>query len=226
MTPAPPLLKHLIGFDIRWLSESGFLGFWDQARRQQYLIRPEVEYPLSIDRHVWPSRFSLPGLVEPLASVADLDGYAGGPHFATFAFWRDLREMVSHYKPSGERDCVIAVTLLIPQAQRAGAKGPADPWRAFVTGQHTDPDQPGDKWMPLGCDVANDGYLSGLSNCGMFDAERQALRDRWRASLNDFGLFASPESAQSFCDDANTRLKDDGPFHVFELFLVSGDLRG
>ena len=30
----------------------------------------------------------------------------------------------------------------------------------------------------------------------------------------------------SFCEDANTRLKEDGPFHIFELFLVSGDLRG
>jgi hypothetical protein len=224
VTPSP-VLKRLIGFDIRWLSKPGFLDFWDEPRRQQYLIRPEVAYPLSIDRHVWPSRFSLPGLLEPVASVADLDGVAGGQHFDTFAFWANLTDMVSNYRPAGEPDCVIGVALLIPQVQRAGAKGPADPWRAFVTGQHTDPDEPGEKWVPLGCDVANDGYLSGLSNCGMFESERQSVRGRWSASLNEFGLFNSPETAQSFCDEANTRLKEDGPFHVFELFLISGDLR-
>ena len=81
--------------------------------------------------------------------------------------------MVSHYKPAGERDCILAAALLIPQEQRAGAKGPADPWRAFVTGQQTEPASPERSGMSLGCDVANDGYLSGLSNCGMFDAERR-----------------------------------------------------
>ena len=222
---AGPLVKHLVGFDVRWVSDPGFLGFWDDARRQQYLIRPEVGYPLSIDRHVWPSRFAQPGLAEPIGAVADLDGGAGGMHFANLSFWGSLREMVSQYKPSLSRDCVIAAALLIPQGQRTGVKGPADPWRAFVTSQRTDPDQPGQRWVSLGCDVANDGYLSGLSNCGMFESERQSLRARWSDSLNEYGLFVAPENALAFCDDANTRLKDDGPFHVFELFVVSGDLR-
>jgi len=47
--------KVLLGFDAREAISP--VRDWDAARRELYLLRPEVTRPLSVDALVWPSVF-------------------------------------------------------------------------------------------------------------------------------------------------------------------------
>ena len=49
----PEISERLVGFDARTI----VVPDWLQKRRDEYLLRPEVEHPCSADEMVWPSIF-------------------------------------------------------------------------------------------------------------------------------------------------------------------------
>jgi hypothetical protein len=207
--------SNLIGFDVRSCSNE-WLNQWTPERREQFLIRSEAPFPISIDRTAWPSRFTLSNRPQP----DQIEALIGGSHFKLFGLWLDLAAMMSNHVPSKAPDCGIAVGLIVPEVSTGDRY--VREWVKAIKGDPIHPEKPQRGWTALGYDVANTGYGSGLTNCGMFVEERPRLRQRWRPHLNEYGLFAAIDSATQFCQDANVRLEPDGPFLIFQLSALWG----
>jgi hypothetical protein len=216
--------SDLVGFDIRWARSKPLLDLWPDQRREQFLLRPDVLIPLSVDRGAWPSRFKLEAGADPFAGqsgdVIRIEPGLTGPHFQLFDLWDSLSRMLGQYRPIDPADCGIGVGLLRPEHYPEGAGFDAGEWWRAIHGTPINPPQPEPAWTVLGYDVANSGFNSAVSNCGMLDEERPALRAAWGPRINPFGVFGTVEDAVAFCTDANQRLADNGPFYVMELFLI------
>jgi hypothetical protein len=212
----------LIGYDVRRSPVSLAPFRWDPPTREQFLLRPEVKCPLSVDKSVWPSRFFTPGAVLDFGDEIRPDPVRGNPYFVAFDLWNELDEMLAAYVPGMPDDCGIALGLLVPEDEAGIRREERDPWWSLATQIPTRPSDVGANWASLGFDVANSGFLSALSNCGSPEKELAQLRARWATHINDKGLFLSASEAEAFCIDANVRVAPDGPFHVFEVFLLWG----
>lgn len=217
-------ISDLIGYDVRRAISSSLRGLWGAKRREGYLLRPEIDYPYSVDRIVWPSRFQLgPMNPYPFPQPPDtivIDPATADPHFQLFDLWDDLVKMLGPYRPSAEGDFGVAIGLVRPDRYPSG-KGPVqDEWWRAIHGSPATPSAPESGWRMIGYDVANSGYTSALSNCGFVGDEKVRLRKTWSRSINQSGLFDSVDDAAAFCADANVRIAEDGPFFVFELFLT------
>jgi hypothetical protein len=138
---------------------------WNSDRRERYLLRLDVERPLSVDRRVWA-----------------LETGRGGSRVALSVLDQEAPERVQSiwfpYEVEGE-----------PRL--------------------------------LGYDIADDVFLSGLSNCGYTDAEKAALRPRWAARLNRFHLLDQVDAASEFKALTEARVPEHAPFFIFGLYLLS-----
>jgi len=70
MAEAHSLKKYLLGFDIRARQEAYPADFWLDSRREAYLLKPSVKWPLSVDDMVWPSVFTYKEF-RPMVEVKD-----------------------------------------------------------------------------------------------------------------------------------------------------------
>ncbi|WP_169978641.1 hypothetical protein [Tautonia rosea] len=217
-------LGRLIGYDIRFAPSPRLQGLWTSERREQFLLRPEVDYPYSVDRAVWPSRFRL-GSAEPPpglegAEMILLDPATANTHYQLFDLWDDLTRMLAPHRASSDGDVGVSIGLVFPEHDPEKTLTLEDEWCRAILGSPILPSEPDPAWKRIGYDVANSGFLSAISNCGMSESERSPLRRRWSNHLNTFGLFESGDAAIRYCVDANERIKDDSPFFVFELHLI------
>jgi hypothetical protein len=73
----------------------------------------------------------------------------------------------------------------------------------------------------LGYDIADDVFLSGLSNCSYSDDEKALLRPTWSRRLNQFHLFDHADDASQFHRITETRVPEHAPFFVFGVYLLS-----
>lgn len=49
--------RRVVQFDVR-LDKGDYLNaFWNRERRDGFLLRPDIEWPFSVDPFVWPSVF-------------------------------------------------------------------------------------------------------------------------------------------------------------------------
>ena len=227
----------LLGFDVRELPD-GRASLWDDARRNLFLLRPEIMRPLSTDTLVWPSVFdSGQGIGLPASERARL-GLAGIPFPAysgpNAGLWQDragmLRYLAEQWQ-ARQAAVVIAISWLSQDgfaeggpngpyldesgAARATGTGAWTPGAAAPGGETTPPG-----WRLLGLDVADGGFVSGLSNCGYRTEERAALQHAWAAQLNDHHLFLDPEQAFAFRELTDGRVAAHAPFFVYGIYLV------
>jgi hypothetical protein len=221
-------LSQLVGYDVRRGVSPFLLGLWDDDRRDEFLLRPDVRYPFSVDRFVWPSRFQLgPDNPYPFPQQADtivIDLATANQHFQLFDLWDDLVKMLGPYRSSPEGDYGIAAGLVCPEHYPSGSGFVRDDWWRAIHGSPISPAKPQDGWKLIGHDVANSGYTSSVSNFGTLAGERGAMRKNWGGSINEYGLFETIGDAMRFCADSNVRLASDGPFFVFELFVIWGSV--
>ena len=73
----------------------------------------------------------------------------------------------------------------------------------------------------LGYDIADEGFISGLSNCG-YEASERHLRDGWGPYLNDWHLFSQREQAISFQRMTDQRVAEHAPFCIYGLYSLLG----
>lgn len=207
--------ERLLGFDARerWLDGA---TWWSAERRKRYLLRP-VPKPLSVDVLVWPSVFGdglPPGERARLGlDEARLPGWRG----ANAGLWDDLDRMRSHLATleysSGEPFRVIAVTWSSRDGFRRSAAG--GPYL-----EPTNPGTPGAHGRSLGHDVADGSLLSGLSNCGYSEAERNVQSNRWGPHLNEHHLFADVDQAFAFRAACDLRVPEHAPFYVLRIWSI------
>ncbi|MBN9167030.1 MAG: hypothetical protein BGO98_05470 [Myxococcales bacterium 68-20] len=166
---------------------------WTPERRMDYLLRPEVTFPLSVDPQVW-KRFptDLPG---PLA-------------------WIPIVEVERRVAlmPSKHRLCVaIFGAAAEDDAEAEDLRRRTGAETALTADQ---------AWTFVGFDVADDVIgVSGLSNCG-YGEELDELRAAWASRLNEHGLFRHLDEAFGFRKLTDARVSEHAPFTVYGIWVV------
>ena len=199
----------LLGYDCRerWCPRA---RLWPAERVQKFLLRTDVEKPLSTDVFVWPSVFQDQQL--GLLELEDLRlGPTGLPtpslHGWVQDLWQDLSAVRGALAPLiGQRFDVIAVTA-------------SAPWHDDVP--ECVPATLDDEWALLGFDVVDGWLLSGLTNCGYSHDEIETLRSRWAHRLNAHHLFDNEGHATEFASLADLRVREHAPFYVCGLWKLT-----
>jgi len=199
MSPHPLHVEEaLLGFDAREVS----LPPWDASRRDLYLLRRDVQKPLSVDSTVWPSLFPV-----------DLPEWRGPNQ----GLWDDLSRLRASL---GQRSSQAHWTVAVSWVSIDGFSKPspsAGPYREPMTPPAIDP-----AWRRLGFDVADAGLTSGLTNCGYLQTEVAGLRASWASDLNEHHLFTDVAKAFAFRDLTDRRVPEHAPFFAYALWLVEG----
>ena len=205
--------QALLGFDARELFVDANEA-WNVDRRSAYLLRADVEKPLSADVAVWPSLFG-EGMRE-----ADLGCLQAGP--GSIPVWRGpnqtLWDDLSRMRESlGSLVNVPHVSIAVAWVSSNGFINPGN------TGPFLEamaPSEPGPEALLLGYDVADSGLTSGLSNCAYDVAQREILQATWKPHLNRHHLFEDVAKADGFRQVAEARVPEHAPFFVFALWAM------
>jgi len=126
--------------------------------------------------------------------------------------WDDLERMRAHLGSAGldrQAHRVIGVSWV----SRVG-------FAREVDGTYLEPMKPATLdagWRLLGYGVADRWLLSGLSNCGYTEEERDAWL-RWGPHLNEHHLFSDLDHAFAFREASDLRVAEHAPFFVLGLW--------
>ena len=203
---------QFLGFDVR-LDPVNLARGWTADRRRQYLLRDDIEVPISIDPMVWPSKFwqrhAPPGMGIP-RHVGTVKVPDATPGFTVLGLWPELEDLTRFARDEGVK--------IDPGTLIAILAWPGDQQNLAGTSLETSAPIPDlASWTRLGFDVADHSFVSGLNNCGYEPDERASLAAAWRESLNQHGLLAELEAARRFADITDERVPEHAPFLVFEL---------
>jgi hypothetical protein len=196
--------EQLLGFDIRETG-SQMDAIWSPSRKDTFLLRTDVTKVLSVDRYVWPK--VAPGVDKNVRAPRQ---------WRDLGLWENLQQLREYLQQN--RDAVqqpyqvIAITLL-PDAL------PVEEQEVWASLAPTVPASLSKEWAFLGYDIADEGFISGLSNCG-YEANELHLRDGWSPYLNDRHLFPEKEQALKFKRMTDQRVPEHAPFCIYGLYSL------
>ncbi|HEY1756017.1 MAG TPA: hypothetical protein VGG72_11515 [Bryobacteraceae bacterium] len=185
----------VLGFDARHALDDRTFVAWDQDRRSQYLIRPEVPWPLSVDPMVWPA---------PTSETTN-DNFLN--------LWPSAAAVFAAFP--GETPVVIEIAV-VPDPQSAGY------WTRQMGGvvvQESAPSQY--QTESLGYDVADRFLFSALSNGGFSEEKMAVIRSRCATRINSFGLFGDPAEAADLKIICDHSLEELAPFCVYRIRKIT-----
>jgi hypothetical protein len=213
--------EALLGFDARemWLTP-GMREAGPGGRPTDFLLRGDLDDVLSADTMVWPSIFKSSATLD-CGPELPLPQWVG----ANVPFWDDLDALRSAVPPEfGKKHpfWFIAATWHtdagFAEEERQSGK---------ILGPYIAPTVPGrreNSWRFLGFDVTDSG-ISGLSNCGYDESERERFAAQWGCHLNRYHLFEDLERAFEFKRITNARIPEHAPFFVIGLWLIAKSTR-
>ena len=215
------MFRWIVEFDVRMAKEHYVVRRWSEDSRHQFLLRPDVEWPLSIDRSVWPSVFFSTRFRDfrDSYSTIPVDRELEGND------WLDLERMRTYYHAHRELapgGVFVGIELLSEKT----ADGPVILYEGSggslygITLEPTLPDRLPDGSTLLGYDVADAGRISGLANCGYTDENAGALKPAWGPRLNSVGLLSTLEDAVAFRQASDERVPEHAPFWVYALWRL------
>ncbi len=209
--------EALVGFDARemWLTQE-MRGTGPGGRPSEFLLRTDLDDVLSADTMVWPSIFKS-------TATPDRGPELPRPQWVgiNVPFWDDLNALRIAVPPEFGRNhpfWLIAATWHtdVGFTKEEGQKGK-------ILGPHIAPTTPEQRevgWRFLGFDITDSG-VSGLSNCGYNEFERNTLRAQWGCHLNRYHLLEDLEPAFEFKRITHTRVPEYAPFFVIGLWLIA-----
>jgi hypothetical protein len=196
--------EQLLGFDVREMW-SQMDVIWPESRKAKYLLRADVTKVLSVDPLVWPR------------VVLGVEKNVRAP-----SQWRDLGlwDNLHHLQGYLQQDAgatqrpyqVIGITLL----RNALAVHEQEMWASLAP---TVPAALNKQWTFLGYDVADDGFISGLSDCG-YEADELHLKTGWELALNEWHLFTQKKQAIKFQGMTDQRVEEHAPFCIYALYSL------
>jgi hypothetical protein len=216
------LNRWLLEFDVRAAREQYLERSWLSGARARYLLRPEIEWPLSVDALVWPSVFFARDFRNPpfeRHSTIEVDPDVYGMD------WLDLERMRDYYdahRALAPNGIVVAIELLSEKT----AHGQYIPYeiegsiQCAIYLEQTNPERTPEGSTLLGYDVADAGRISGLTNCEYTEEEIRDLPPVWASRLNSFGLFSSLDDAIAFRENCDERVAEHAPFWVYALWRI------
>jgi len=111
----------------------------------------------------------------------------------------------------------VTIAITSPKGGRQPGRGS---WRAAM--ESAVPRRSTKDWQLYGYDVADEGLLSAVMNCGYLDRESAAkARELWDGQLNDKHLFTDVFAAADFAQEADSRVPEHAPFFVFGLWKIA-----
>ena len=199
-----------LGFDARLHASAYVDQVWGTVRRENFLLRPEIAWPKSIDKTVWPAVLRLPGDVD-MGAQGVIDVEPIDVRQNALDVWRDLDSLERALNRQGVNGHgrVVMITVLTEEAM------PSDHVWMFAIEDPAQTTDTADEWEFLGYDVADASMTSALMNCGFQPSERDALRKEWADRLNAHGLFQSLDDARAFRLLNDARVAEHAPFFVF-----------
>jgi hypothetical protein len=216
------LNRWLLNFDVRTAKDLYVSRHWLQDSRAQYLLRPEIEWPLSVDTFVWPSVFFSEIFRNPAFesySTIEIDPQVHDQLQLDLDRMRDYYDSHRTMAPDG---VFVGIELLSERT----AEGETLPYelpegiQCAIWLEQTVPARLPDGSTLLGYDVADAARCSGLSNCGYTEEEIRDLSPVWAERLNSFGLFSSLDDAVVFRELSDRRVAEHAPFWIYGLWRL------
>jgi hypothetical protein len=186
-------------------------------------LRPDIGWPLSVDRRVWPSVF-----YSEIDKRPDWESYATievDPTTDGGAYWLDLDRMRTYYNrhrtlaPGG---VFVGVELLSEKEADGQALLYMDS-EGIQCGlwlEPTVPEGPPEGSALLGYDVAGAARISGLANTEYTEEEIRDLAPVWAHRLNSFGLLDRIEDAVAFRQVCDERDPTSASFWIYALWRL------
>lgn len=231
--------RLLLGYD---LLAAPTLIVWDDGStgwKETTLLRPEVQWPISVDRLICPSifqpeyppkefsvnestklvltRFPSSGV----ATRAITHRRADWPEseINILGLWCDLGNMLKWLEEKPELREVVRLAVAIQVILQDSPD--QDPIWDMVSASGTRPALALEAWARLGYDVANGDKNSALSGLGYTeDEEISSARLRWGKHVNDWGLLDDLESAAAFKEFSDKRVAEHAPFYLYEILRI------
>ena len=160
----------ILGFDVR--EPVLHRRDWTTDRRSQFLIRPDIESPLSVDRDVWPS-----------LALNENEQYP-------LHLWGGVKQVLQKVNELAECETnppIVIRIAVVPDQQ--SAQYWKDTFCGFLLREQNNGMEV--TIQQLGYDVADRYFVSGLSNCMFSPEELGNLRRDWSNRINGFGLFST-----------------------------------
>jgi hypothetical protein len=213
--------RRLLKFDIRLHKDDYVQTFWTTELRNQFLLNPGVEWPLSSDPWIWPSVFFSEVSTRKSFSTIEVDLDRHGADY-----WLNLEEMRACYgahRPRLSRAVPVAIELHSEKAldEEIVPYMLSDGIECGLWLNVTVPQVVPDGSELLGYDIADAGWISGLTNCGYTDEDQRALRPAWGSRLNAFGLLKNLDDAIAYRQICDTRVAEHAPFWIYAIWRVS-----
>jgi hypothetical protein len=188
------------------------------GRPTEFLLRTDLEGVLSADTIIWPSIFNCSVALERSAGLPQPEWIG-----MNAPFWDDLG-VLSKAVATRESDhdhpfWLIAATWHTDLGFEGEAMQKGKFLGPYV--ESTTPERPDTAWRFLGFDITDGGFISGLSNCGYDDAERDGIAAEWARYLNRNHLFDDLQPAFKFRNLTNARVHEHAPFFVIGLWLIA-----
>ena len=196
--------EQLLGFDIREMWSQMDVT-WPESRKASYLLRADVTKVLSVDSHVWPR------------VVLGVEKNVRAPsQWRDLGLWDNLHHLQEYLRQNAntiQRPYqVIGITLL----RNALPVPEQEMWASLAP---TVPASLNKEWAFLGYDVADEGFISGLSDCG-YEADELHLRTGWELALNEWHLFTQRKQAIKFQRITDQRVDEHAPFCIYGLYSL------
>lgn len=207
------MYKEILGYDIRF-DHKNCLDIWGKDRRNDYLFKPDIPLPSSVDSIVWPSIFLYSGDIPVYDFNEVILLEPKNPRQAALKLWSNLEEMINEFK-KGKKECGIIVGIEV--FSEAPLKS-QEWWSAVLYPEEVLPSKCPNNWVPIGYDVASRDMFSALSNCKYPELEEKALKQYWSKYINEYGLLTTLESAIEFRELAEKNVPEHKPFLIYNIY--------
>lgn len=211
--------RYILGYDLRARAKDYVSSEWPVTRRQRYLLKDDICWPLSVDTAVWPSLFHFTSRRGDYRPVETLEVEPADKEQLVMRLWGDLAAMEATFREKASGQTAFVRVAIELWDDRSAVEGPEWELVAETLRRHGEPPS---GWSSVGYDVADADLVSGLSNCGYSENQRRKLSDS-TAALNEFGLFSELEQAADFRSISDRRIPEHAPFFIYRLLV---DLNG
>jgi hypothetical protein len=206
-------IEAIVRFDAREM-DTNFAETWSPQRQATFLLRTDLDKPLSTDSWVWESMFGRTRIefsdwayetVYPTPRI-ELPKWTGSGQ-DTRESLEQMQAFMSEHQAEldGKRYWTIAITQCVSPEEAAT-------WYPI-------PPEVQPEWSLLGYDVSDYSRLSGLMNCG-YTAEDGDLRGQWASKLNRYHLFEKVEDALDYARLTDGRVKEHAPFSAYGIYVI------
>ena len=201
---------EFLGYQLR-IPISHVPPLWPRKRREQYLLCPKTDAPLSADGRVWPLADS------SILAERLFEDFSPGPNEAPngldlFRLWPSVANDLESLRDVDEVLVAIGTTQDVAKVLIA---------RHFIVNAKTDKLPDSKSFALLGYDVCDETLLSGLMNCGAAKDHQSTLRNSYAGVLNSHGLFDDFDLAAQFSLEISRMVPEHAPFFPVSLSSIS-----